>query len=419
MATIFKDLDLETLIEKIRNNAFILKVLDFIKTNKLFVRITSVCLSFIISIIVTIFSVGITVGFNVKYSGKVIATVQSAAVFETAKNIAAENVNGESDLSFHTPKYTLTITVLDKLDTAAKVADAIISNTDDFVNGYALTVNGETLACVSDVDLEEKVENRRKAFYIENAENTAYFVDDVKVESGYYLKKDIKDTVLVDEIISGLQVATVSKVDETVFVDFKTEKVKTNKKTADYSEVTQKGQKGVNRVTQEVRTLNGAETSRITLSEVVVSEPINKIVTVGTAPVKVSSNKTAKAKSSGFICPINSGEYTITSYFGDGRGHKGWDLGANKGVAIFASKAGTVSYAGYDSDYGYNVVINHGNGVQTRYAHANALCVSKGDTVAQGKMIATVGNTGRSTGNHLHFEIIVNGTRVNPANYIK
>ena len=81
-------------------------------------------------------------------------------------------------------------------------------------------------------------------------------------------------------------------------------------------------------------------------------------------------------------------------------------------------QAGKVTYAGWDSDYGYNVVIEHLNGLKTRYAHANALCVSKGATVAQGDMIATVGSTGWSTGNHLHFEVIVNGVRVNPGPYI-
>jgi murein DD-endopeptidase MepM/ murein hydrolase activator NlpD len=79
---------------------------------------------------------------------------------------------------------------------------------------------------------------------------------------------------------------------------------------------------------------------------------------------------------------------------------------------------GTVTYAGYDGDYGYSVVVSHSNGMKTRYAHCNALCVSVGAKVSRGDMIATVGNTGWSTGNHLHFEIIINGNRVNPGPYI-
>ena len=111
-------------------------------------------------------------------------------------------------------------------------------------------------------------------------------------------------------------------------------------------------------------------------------------------------------------------QFVISSYYGDGRNHKAMDLAANKGVAIFAAAAGKVTYAGYDGDYGYNVVIDHGNGIQTRYAHESYLTVSKGQTVAQGDMIGAVGSTGYSTGNHLHFEVIINGTRVNPAPYI-
>ena len=93
-------------------------------------------------------------------------------------------------------------------------------------------------------------------------------------------------------------------------------------------------------------------------------------------------------------------------------------MAADKGTPIFAAASGKITFVGYDSQYGYNVIIEHSNGIKTRYAHANALCVKKGDTVSQGDMIATVGMTGYATGNHLHFEVIVNGNRVNPAPYI-
>ena len=77
-----------------------------------------------------------------------------------------------------------------------------------------------------------------------------------------------------------------------------------------------------------------------------------------------------------------------------------------------------MTYSGYDGGYGYCVVIDHGNGIQTRYGHASALKVSKGTKVEQGDLVALVGSTGNSTGNHLHFEVIVNGKRVNPISYI-
>lgn len=112
----------------------------------------------------------------------------------------------------------------------------------------------------------------------------------------------------------------------------------------------------------------------------------------------------------------------VTSRFGSrwGSTHKGIDIGAPKGTAIKAVAAGTVTVAqyGYSGGYGNYVLISHGNGVETMYAHCNTLKVSVGQKVSQGQLIATVGNTGRSTGNHLHLEIRVNGVAQNPQNYL-
>lgn len=419
VTVIFKDVDIEALIEKMRNNAFVSKSFNFIKSNKILVRLVSICLVFVIAAAVTVLSVGITVGFDVKYSGKVIATVHDSSVFESAKNIAVQNVSSaNADSAIATPKYTLTITVADKLDTAAKVADAIIENTDDFVCGTALVINGETVACTAKEDFSEKLEARRTQYYVDGAVNISSFTDKVEVESGYYLKTDMVEAADLDEIISNLSVKTISTVSEDTEIDYKTEKVRTDTQSLGYYEVTTKGEKGISRKTEKIETLNGVESSRTELSSEVIKEPVNKVITIGTAPVRVAATERARATSAGFICPINSGSYTISAYYGDGRNHKGLDFAADKGTSIFAVAAGTVTYAGYDSDYGYNIIINHGNGIETRYAHASALCVSKGASVSQGDMIATVGNTGRSTGNHLHFEVIVNGTRVNPAPYV-
>lgn len=112
----------------------------------------------------------------------------------------------------------------------------------------------------------------------------------------------------------------------------------------------------------------------------------------------------------------------VTSRFGArwGSNHKGVDIGAPQGTAIKACAAGTVtvSSVGYNGGYGNYVIISHGNGIQTVYAHCNTLKVSVGQQVAQGELIATVGNTGRSTGPHLHLEIRVNGIAQNPQNYV-
>lgn len=98
--------------------------------------------------------------------------------------------------------------------------------------------------------------------------------------------------------------------------------------------------------------------------------------------------------------------------------HQGIDIGASKGSPIYAAAGGTVTEAGYNSSRGNYVVISHGSGVSTVYMHCSALYVSAGDSVSQGETIAAVGSTGISTGPHLHFGVIEDGSYVNPRNYV-
>lgn len=117
------------------------------------------------------------------------------------------------------------------------------------------------------------------------------------------------------------------------------------------------------------------------------------------------------------IQPVNG---RISSRYGPrGRSyHRGLDIAAPGGTPIKAAAGGTVVNAGYSSSYGYLVILSHGNGIQTYYAHCSKLYVSKGQTVSQGHVIGAVGSTGNSTGNHLHLEVRVNGVTQNPQNYV-
>ena len=139
--------------------------------------------------------------------------------------------------------------------------------------------------------------------------------------------------------------------------------------------------------------------------------------TIAASGINTSSKKVNLGIS--LIRPVSG---TVTSRFGSrwGRSHKGIDIGASKGTPIKAVAAGTVTLAqyGYGGGYGNHVIISHGNGVQTLYGHCTTLKVSVGQKVSQGQVIATVGNTGNSQGNHLHLEIRVNGVAQNPQNYL-
>lgn len=98
--------------------------------------------------------------------------------------------------------------------------------------------------------------------------------------------------------------------------------------------------------------------------------------------------------------------------------HKGVDLGDSYGSPVAASKSGVVSYSGWISGYGNTIIIDHGNGVQTLYAHNSELVVGVGQRVGRGETISYVGSTGQSTGPHIHWEIRVNGQHINPMGYV-
>jgi murein DD-endopeptidase MepM/ murein hydrolase activator NlpD len=98
--------------------------------------------------------------------------------------------------------------------------------------------------------------------------------------------------------------------------------------------------------------------------------------------------------------------------------HTGYDIRAPHGTPACSTARGVVISAGYDGEYGNCVIVDHGGGLQTRYAHLSKIDVATGQTVDRRKTVGRVGSTGRSTGSHLHYEVLVNGTPVNPAKYL-
>lgn len=177
--------------------------------------------------------------------------------------------------------------------------------------------------------------------------------------------------------------------------------------------VTSKGSSGSRNVVAKVVKENGVVINKQVLSEKVLVAAKEQVVSKGTLkkPATAPTGKLAKPYSRG----------SFSSGFGRrwGRMHEGVDWSMPIGSPIYAADGGTVVSAGYDGAYGYCVIINHGNGLKTRYAHNSKLLVSAGDKVYKGQKIANSGNSGRTTGPHLHFEVIKNGRVVNPLNYLK
>lgn len=176
--------------------------------------------------------------------------------------------------------------------------------------------------------------------------------------------------------------------------------------------VTQEAVEGERTVTALVQYNNGKEYNREILNEIVKVEAQPKIVHRGTKAVPT------------YMCPLSNPR--ITSPFGKRKQpkagastyHKGIDYGIPVGTAVFATRGGRVTSAGWLGGYGYCVVIDHGDGITSRYGHLSKPLVSAGQYVKQGEKIALSGNTGNSTGPHLHFEMRSNGEAVNPAEYL-
>ncbi|BCE00636.1 M23 family metallopeptidase [Marinicellulosiphila megalodicopiae] len=124
--------------------------------------------------------------------------------------------------------------------------------------------------------------------------------------------------------------------------------------------------------------------------------------------------------------PITDSKGWLSSRFGKRKDpfenkiamHKGVDYAAAEGTDIISTGAGVITWAGKRYGYGNLVEVNHGNGIVTRYGHAKAILVQTGDIVEKGSPIALVGNTGRSTGPHIHYEVLINGAQVNPEKYL-
>lgn len=192
------------------------------------------------------------------------------------------------------------------------------------------------------------------------------------------------------------------------------------------------GEDGEQKIVARIIKNNGLVLEKQILDSQVLKEPTKKIKMVGTKPIPITlaaSSIQSRSKSYGvekkelrgglkIQSPMSS--YLITSRYGGrwGRFHHGIDLAAPSGTPIYAAESGTVTVSTTNGrGYGYYIKINHGSGVSTIYAHCSALLVEAGQSVEKGQLIAKSGNTGKSTGPHLHFEVLIDGNSQNPERF--
>lgn len=227
---------------------------------------------------------------------------------------------------------------------------------------------------------------------------------DTLLSIGQELKVTILEPLVNVEVVSEKKVTEVVKykkeVEETVTMYKGDTKVK------------QEGSNGKKDVTYLIREQNGKGIEKSIKEEHVIVEVKDHIVMKGT--------KVIPSRGTGsFSWPTEGGYISSTMGYRWGGFHKGIDIARPNGFTIKAADNGIVTFTGRDGSYGNKVVVNHQNGYQTVYAHLASIGVKKGQTVPQGFNLGVMGSTGRSTGIHLHFEILKNGAPMNPTSYLR
>ena len=278
------------------------------------------------------------------------------------------------------------------------------------------------------IKLDSVVEGEQ-TYTIQQGDSPSLVADKVGIptQTLINLNPEVTQSMLVGDVLvisheqPFLQTKTVKTVTEEKEIAFTTETELDHNKASGYEKVVQEGKNGLEEIVSEVTYIDGYETERTVISKTTLQEPVTAKIVVGSltsSQYNFSGSGAASTESNvgGYIWPVNGG-YISCPIWGYS-GHTGTDIAAPAGTTIWASKGGTVAYAGWSNGYGYNVLINHGDGTKTRYAHCSSLAVYTGQQVSQGQVVGYVGQTGWASGNHCHFEIISNGTFLDARNYI-
>lgn len=219
------------------------------------------------------------------------------------------------------------------------------------------------------------------------------------------------DTLTVEQTEPLVQVK-VSRTETTEeAIPFETVVEKDDTLPANLRKVEQEGAEGVRQVTTCYSTIDGVEQEPQVEETKVLKEAQQRIIKIGTQPVPESTPKNY------LVLPA---EGMVTSPYGPRSSgfHTGIDIAASEGSPVVAANGGKVIFAGWKGGYGNCVILDHGNGVTTLYAHNQELLVEEGMEVVQGQQLAKMGKTGNATGSHCHFELLINGEDVDPTAYL-
>lgn len=372
--------------------------------------------------------------FNVyKYSGYSISIGNNALTFVKSKS--EFNKAYMELLSDAKSKYSKVITKEDFTLKKVKVDDiAMFISGNDLrkimfkkfnivVNAFVMKSDNKEMAYVVNDNQGKEILNSLKDYYskgsklngitkVEVINKISYEAVMVKIGSLYENYEIVKALIEYNNrvqkpFITVKVIGNVSK-EQTIFA---TTVIKSSNTLMNgVSKIMREGKDGIKKVTLEAIVLNNKILSEKILNTEITTPAQSKEIYVENYKQKVLGTTYMNSPSRG----------SISSNFGMrwGKMHKGIDIAANFGARINAALDGTVIYAAWQEGYGNVIKINHGDGIETTYAHCSVIKVKKGEVVKTGEKIGEVGSTGNSTGPHLHFEVRKNGEAINPQDYM-
>ncbi len=423
------------------------------------------------------YSSGLEYGLSVEYNGKRLGVISAEADFETAARDVSQRISYTEDdeqIDFSSKLSLEIIPEGEKLLTASQLANEMLAVSNrELSEAVGIYIDGEFIGAVKDeapvkdalddillnfkadgivrdVSFKNKIEYSEGIYLTESVmeesaaielltskkeKNTLYVVKkgespvvicqkhNMELEDferlNPYVTEPLREGqfVNVTETESYLPIQYVREMESLSFLDYETIEVKTSSLNVGTTAVLVKGERGEKRSNIEITYIDGVERSRKTVSSVITKQPVVEQIGIGTYTAKPSSSSTKLYGNGMFGWPVNGGY--VSDPFISNRNHKGLDIAAPGGTDIYAAADGVVVSAGWNTGgYGYFVMIEHFNGYQTIYGHCSALYAIEGQTVTRGQLIAAVGTTGQSTGNHCHFEVRSNGMCCDPALFI-
>ena len=420
---------------------------------------------------------GLEYGICVEYNGKEVGIISEESDLDAASKEVQQRisyVNDEQEVDF-SPKMSLKIVSdNEQYINAAQLANKMLSESNrKLKDAYGIYVNGKFIGAVQDktpvenaltdvlvnykadgnardISFKDKVEYK-KGIYLQDSviaedkaiatltattqKDTSYVVqkDDspviicqkfnMELDQFYAKNPSAKTsctpgmTVTVVETQSYLPIQYTREIETVTFIDYSSIQVETSSLNVGTTERLVRGEKGERHNQVEVTYVDGIEHTRVTLSSKITKQPVIEQIGIGTYTAKPASESTQLFGNGQYGWPVDGG-YISDPFISD-RNHKGMDIAAPAGTDIYAAADGVIVAAGWNTGgYGNFVMIDHLDGYETIYGHCSAVFVTSGQTVTRGQLIAAVGTTGDSTGNHCHFEVRYLGMCVDPAKFI-